>query len=121
VDESRECAEDDGGSLFEIPGAIVVSLLEAQVAPWVIVTNGKLWRLYSSMASNKATNYYEIDLEEAIAANDQITALQYWWLMFRQQAFTGFLDDLLKNSADYAKNLGDRLKDRVFEDISYTA
>ena len=63
----------------------MVSLLEAQVAPWVIVTNGKLWRLYSSTASNKATNYYEIDLEEAIAANDQITALKYWWLMFRQQ------------------------------------
>jgi type I restriction-modification system DNA methylase subunit len=117
VDESRERAEDDGGTPFKIPGAIVVSLLEAQVAPWVIVTNGKLWRLYSSTASNKATNYYEIDLEEAIAANDQITALKYWWLMFRQQAFTGFLDNLLKNSADYAKELGDRLKDRVFEDI----
>ncbi len=83
----------------------------------MIVTNGKLWRLYSSTASNKATNYYEIDLEEAIAANDQITALKYWWLMFRRQAFTGFLDKLLKNSAEYAKELGDRLKDRVFVEI----
>ena len=96
---------------------MVVSLLEAQVAPWVIVTNGKLWRLYSSTASNKATNYYEIDLEEAIAASDQITALKYWWLMFRRQAFTGFLDALLKNSADYAKELGERLKDRVFVEV----
>jgi hypothetical protein len=117
VDESRERAEDDGGKPFEIPGAKLVSLLEKQVAPWVVVTNGKLWRLYSSTASNKATNYYEIDLEEAIAANDQITALKYWWLMFRQQAFTGFLDKLLKNSAEYAKGLGDRLKDHVFEEI----
>lgn len=117
VDESRERDEADGGTPFEIPGAMVVSLLEKQTAPWVIVTNGKLWRLYSSTASNKATNYYEIDLEEAIAANDQITALKYWWLMFRQQAFTGFLDNLLKNSADYAKELGDRLKDRVFVEI----
>jgi Eco57I restriction-modification methylase/TaqI-like C-terminal specificity domain len=117
VDESRERAEDDGGKPFEIPGAKVVSLLEKQVGPWVIVTNGKLWRLYSSTASNKATNYYEIDLEEAIAANDQITALKYWWLMFRRQAFTGFLDKLLKNSAEYAKGLGDRLKNHVFEEI----
>ncbi|MFZ4816730.1 MAG: hypothetical protein ACOYL5_19495, partial [Phototrophicaceae bacterium] len=107
----------DRGTPFEIPGAIVVSLLERQIAPWVIVTNGKLWRLYSSTANNKATNYYEIDLEEAIAANDQITALKYWWLMFRRQAFTGFLDNLLKNSADYAKELGDGLKVRVFVDI----
>ena len=59
VDESRELDEDSGGTPFEIPGALVVSLLEAQTAPWVIVTNGKLWRLYSSTASNKATNYYE--------------------------------------------------------------
>jgi len=117
VDESRERTEDEGGQPFEIPGAKVVSLLEAQVALWVIVTNGKLWRLYSSTASNKATNYDEIDLEEAIAANDQITALKYWWLMFRREAFTGFLDKLLKDSAAYAKELGDRLKDRVFVEI----
>ena len=84
---------------------------------WVIVTNGKLWRLYSATASNKATNYYEIDLEEAIGASDQLTALKYWWLLFRRQAFTGFLDMLLKQSAEYAKALGDRLKDRVFVDI----
>lgn len=119
IDESRELDEEKGGTPFEIPGAIVVSLLEAQVAPWVIVTNGKLWRLYSSTASNKATNYYEVDLEEAIAAPelDRIKALKYWWLMFRQRAFTGFLDNLLKNSADYAKELRDRLKDRVFVEI----
>ena len=117
VDTLREPAEHDGGTPLEIPGAKVVSLLEKQDVPWVIVTNGKLWRLYSSMASNKATNYYEVDLEEAVAANDQITALKYWWLMFRQQAVTGFLDKLLKNSAEYAKELGDRLKDRVFVEI----
>ena len=116
IDPTRD-AEEIGGTPFDIPGAIVVSLLEAQVAPWVIVTSGKLWRLYSSTASNKATNYYEIDLEEAVAANDQIIALKYWWLMFRQQAFTGFLDNLLKNSTDYAKKLGEQLKDRVFTEI----
>lgn len=67
---------------------MVVNLLQSQVAPWVIVANGTLWRLFSSTASNKATNYYEINLEEAIAANDQIAALKYWWLMFRQETFT---------------------------------
>ncbi len=116
VDVSRE-QEEQGDTPFEIPGARVVSLLEAQVAPWVIVTNGKLWRLYSSTASNKATNYYEIDLEEALVADDRIRALKYWWLMFRREAFSGFLDDLLKKSTAYAKELGDRLKDRVFVEI----
>jgi hypothetical protein len=117
VDTLREPIEHDGGTAFDIPGAKVISLLEKQIAPWVIVTTGKLWRLYSSTASNKATNCYEIDLEEAIAANDQITALKYRWPMIRREAFTGFLDKLLKDSAEYAKELGDRLKDRVFVEI----
>jgi len=117
VDVTRERAEENGGTPFEIPGAIVVSLMEREVAPWIIVTNGKLWRLYSSTASNKATNYYEVDLEEAVAVTDPTTAVKYWWLMFRRAAFTGFLDTVLQNSADYAKELGDRLKDRVFVEI----
>jgi hypothetical protein len=37
--------------------------------------------------------------------------------MFHQQAFTGVLDKLLQNSAEYAKEWGDRLKDRVFGEI----
>jgi hypothetical protein len=69
--------------------------------------------------SNKATNYYEVDLEEALFApgNDRVTAFKYWWLMFRRQAFTGFLDSLAAKSADYAQELRERLNDRVFESI----
>ncbi len=101
----------------EIPGALVVNVLAKAETNWVVVTNGKLWRLYSATAANKATNYYEIDLEEAANAPDQITALRYWWLFFRRQAFTGFLDDLLQQSADYARGLGERLKERTFTTI----
>jgi len=103
----------------EIPGALVVNVLARAETKWVIVTNGKLWRLYSTTADNKATNYYEIDLEEAVTApeNDQETALKYWWLFFRRQAFLGFLDDLWQHSADYAKGLGERLKERTFTAI----
>ena len=95
----------------------MVSVLAKAQTDWVIVTNGKLWRLYAARADNRATNYYEVDLEEALAAPDQITALKYWWLFFRATAFTGFLDTLLQQSADYAKSLGGRLKDRVFTAI----
>ncbi|MBN1313450.1 MAG: hypothetical protein JXB30_18735, partial [Anaerolineae bacterium] len=107
----------DSQTPTEIPGAMVVSFLERAEAPWVIVTNGKLWRLYSATAGNKATNYYEVDLEEALTAPDQVTAFKYWWLMFRREAFTGFLDELLAASVDYAKKLGDSLKSTVFESI----
>ena len=112
ADEGR-----DQQTPHEIPGARVVNVLAQAGTKWVIVTNGKLWRLYSTTADNKATNTYEIDLEEAVEAPDQVTALKYWWLFFRRQAFTGFLDELLQQSADYAKGLGERLKDRTFTSI----
>jgi len=97
----------------------VVTLLEKGAVPWVIVTNGKLWRLYSSTTSSKVSNYYEIDLEEALYASgvNRIDAFKYWWLLFRQQAFTGLLDKVLAESRDYAKQIGERLKDRIFKKI----
>ncbi len=108
----------DGETPQEIPGALVVNVLAAAEAPWVIVTNGKLWRLYAAAADNKASNYYEVDLEEAAQAQDQqTTALRYWWLFFRRQAFQGFLDQLRQQSADYARSLGERLKERTFTTI----
>jgi hypothetical protein len=119
----------------ENPGAVVVSLLEKGEAPWVIVTNGKLWRLYAQRAHSRATNYYEIDLEELLAqtgpqAGDVAEAFRYFWLLFRREALTpvsteregktlelSLLDRLLLESEDYAKELGERLKERVFEEI----
>ncbi len=124
----------------ENPGAAVVSALTEPRARWVIVTNGKLWRLYSRDAHSRATNYYEVDLEEALAASaetDPNEAFRYWWLFFRQQAFAPadgpgealpeaaesaapeqcWLDRIVAGSRDYARNLGERLKDRVFKTI----
>ncbi len=119
----------------ENPGAWVVSLLEQEEAPWAIVTNGKLWRLYSRRARSRSTNYYEIDLEETLAqslpqAQDIAVAFRYFWLLFRSDAFlptsreaedgevgTTYLDRLLDGSDEYARELGERLKERVFEDV----
>lgn len=114
----------------ENPGAAVVSLLHQDDAEWVIVTNGKHWRLYSPRTHAKATNYYEIDLEETLASPDPQESFRYFWFLFRRQAFesraievdgeektTTYLDQLVEDSQSYAKRLGDRLKDRVFDDV----
>lgn len=120
----------------EVPGTKVVALLERGEADWVIVTNGKLWRLYSAKTHSRATNYYEIDLEEALAGESALdgqergVAFLYWWLLFNAEAFVrqaiihegkpqpmAFLERVLEGSDDYAKALGERLKSRVFEEI----
>jgi hypothetical protein len=126
-DETR-----DSETPAENPGAVVVSLLQELDVPWVIVTNGKLWRLYAKRTHSRATTYYEVDVEEALAdaSTRDPDAFRYFWLLFRRQAFelvtinregreerVPFLDRLLLESEDYAKELGDRLKERVFERV----
>src|SRR6266704_1729001 len=64
-DEQRDSQRPD-----ENPGAAVVTLLDSGEAGWAIVTNGKTWRLYAAKAHSRATNYYEIDLEETLALPD---------------------------------------------------
>src|SRR6266699_3390112 len=126
-DEQRDSQRPD-----ENPGAAVVTLLDSGEAGWAIVTNGKTWRLYAAKAHSRATNYYEIDLEETLAqapANREY-AFRYFWLFFRAAAFIPaeqtvegekrqmcFLDSLLNQSERYARELGERLKNRVFEEI----
>jgi hypothetical protein len=80
-DEGRDTETPD-----ENPGAVVVSLLERADAPFAIVTNGKHWRLYAAKTHSRATNYYEIDLEETLALDDPNEAFRYFWLRFRREA-----------------------------------
>jgi hypothetical protein len=121
----------------ENPGACVVTALDEGVADWIIVTNGRLWRLYSRHAHSRATNFYEVDLAEALIASgdtDPNEAFRYWWLFFRAEAFailpspsgrgaggegrTGcWLDSIAQGSRDYAKEIGERLKNRIFVEI----
>jgi hypothetical protein len=84
-DEQRDSQTPD-----ENPGAVVVALLDRGEADWAIVTNGKIWRLYSAKAHSRATNYYEIDLEETLALPpDKLPeAFPYFWLLFRAGAFS---------------------------------
>ncbi|MEK7766858.1 MAG: hypothetical protein AAB368_11525, partial [bacterium] len=136
-DRSLDGKDDhrDRDSPDDNPGARVVSVLEKGEAPWVVVTNGKLWRLYARQAHSRATNYYELDAEEiltpaAMPADELGDAFRYFWLLFRAAAFVpreltregrverlSFLDEALRDSQDFARKLGDRLKERVFEDV----
>src|SRR5713101_8357094 len=126
-DEQRDNQTPD-----ENPGAVVVTLLDSGEADWAIVTNGKTWRLYSAKAHSRATNYYEIDLEETLAQSPAHLeyAFRYFWLFFRSAAFIPadrivdgekrlmcFLDSLMSESERYARELGERLKDRIFFEI----
>jgi Eco57I restriction-modification methylase/TaqI-like C-terminal specificity domain len=115
------------------PGQRVVSLLEKAEALWIVVTNGRLWRLYSPRAQSRASNYYEIELDEALGQialhpSGPAEGFRYFWLLFRCQSFEripfageakprSLLDRLFDGSQQYAAELGESLKERVFEQI----
>src|SRR5262249_33172856 len=111
----------------ENPGARVVATIEEGLADWAIVTNGRLWRLYSRQAHARATNFYQVDLIEALNVSGQTDpheALRYWWVSFRWTADRKTADGrdcgwvgTLRGGRDYAKRLGARLKERVFVTI----
>ncbi len=115
---------NDADTPEENPGACVVTALDQGIADWIVVTNGRLWRLYSRQAHARATNFYEVDLVEALTASgdtDPNEAFRYWSLFFRPDAFRPipeaagcWLDTILQGSREYAKRLGERLKDRIF-------
>lgn len=115
-DQDRPGAED-------VPGIRVVKVLEEQKLSWAILTNGKDWRLYCAQAHSRATNYYEIDLADALEHEDLI-AFRYFYLFFRAEAFVApkagqpsFLDHLREGSAAFAKELGDRLRKHIFDAV----
>lgn len=90
---------------------------------WGILTNGKLWRLFYYRAASRSGNYYEVDLEEIIRSGD-IHAFKYFYLFFARNAFvkdpqTGktWLDQHLEGSETYAKVIGEKLKERIFDHV----
>ncbi len=116
----------------ENPGAAVVTLLERGDAEWAIVTNGKVWRLYSRAAHSRSTNFYEVDLQDTMLVSGQSDpneAFRYWWLFFRLEAFVPaasaaagekvrcWLDTIAEGSRDYAREVEVELKRRVFYDV----
>ncbi|MBV8360170.1 MAG: hypothetical protein JO189_19870 [Deltaproteobacteria bacterium] len=127
-DETRD-AETPGHN----PGQRVVSLLEKAEVPWIVMTNGQLWRLYSPNAPSRASNYYEVDLADALGQSvtfppEPGDAFRYFWLLFRRESFeqiaTGqdgkqrsLLDRLFEGSREFAARLGENLKHRVFDQI----
>ena len=95
-------------------------------ARWGILTNGRLWRLYSRETSFRLDTYYEIDLLRMLAAQD-LEVFKYFYLFFRRHAFEPdaeglcFLDRVYQGSLEYARAVGDDLKENVYKALRLLA
>lgn len=88
---------------------------------WGILTNGKKWRLYEKSTAQKLDHFYEVDIEELVAENDPARFL-YFYALFRREAFDEgnvSLAEILRGSAEYARKVGDSLKEQVYEALKH--
>lgn len=102
------------------PSFQIVNYLTGTKVEWGILTNGRKWRLYNRNVSNTATEFYEVDLLDALADED---AFKRFWLFFRKEAFVAdahgknFVQRVLDGSTQYAREVGDQLKKLVFREV----
>lgn len=91
---------------------------------WGILSNGRLWRLYCK--EKRRDDYYEIDLISLIESND-VEGFRYFYYFFKKGALLPsdarepFLERVLRGSADYAKDIGEDLKDNVYKAMKKVA
>ncbi|MBI5025201.1 MAG: N-6 DNA methylase, partial [Nitrospirae bacterium] len=81
---------------------------------WGILTDGRFWRLYERETSKRLDIYYEIDLEDLLLYGS-LDDFKYFYIFFSADAFPAFLDKVYKGSVDYAKEVGDELKENVYK------
>ena len=85
---------------------------------WVILTNGRLWRLYSGKVSSASTNYFEVDLDGVVAEPDP--RLVYFVSLFSASSFVvhgGVTDvDLVYDGGiKHAQGVEADLRNKVFD------
>ncbi|MBI3538398.1 MAG: restriction endonuclease, partial [Chloroflexi bacterium] len=104
------------------PSFQMVNYLIGTNVDWGILTNGETWRLYYRLASSTATEFYEINLAEIFQGRDT-ERFKYFFLFFRRAAFErdaqgeSFLEHVRKESSTYARVVGDKLKELVYEQV----
>ncbi len=125
------------------PSHQMVSYLAGARVPWGILTNGRTWRLYSREVSSTASEFYEVDLVDIFTSPlppgplplsaaergrgsggwGEVEAFKRFWLFFRRDAFLPdaggrvFVQRVHEGSATYARQISDKLKELVFEEI----
>lgn len=91
---------------------------------WGILTNGRKWRLYHH---DRAMDiFYEVDLVSLLEGNNP-EDFRYFLLFFGSQAFcpgpdgSVFIDQVFRGSEDYAREVGENLKENVYRALRVLA
>ncbi|MCK4284088.1 MAG: hypothetical protein KAX44_07200, partial [Candidatus Brocadiae bacterium] len=118
ADDARDRPPDRGRS----PHFQIIDYLRDSGVRWGILTNGRTWRLYLTGTETSEILYYEANLGGILESGDS-DEFKRFCLFFRAEAFAPdeqgrcFLDRLRQESQQYATQVEDSLKERVFESV----
>jgi Eco57I restriction-modification methylase/N-6 DNA Methylase len=113
-------------TLSEDPVAQIINYLSITRRPWGILTNGRLWRLYSAEADLISGACYEVDLVGLLEGEDA-EAFRYFAAFFSAAAFApdgqgrSFLHRGLSESQANAVQVGAALERQVFSAVPLIA
>jgi hypothetical protein len=118
--DEREAFDADSPRFAVSPVAYGLRMAEQQGVPWLIMLRGSQLRLYPARIEfgvgrkGLAETFFEVDLPQLTADN-----AGYLDLIFSASALeeNGTAYEILKSSAQYAVELGERLRDKVYEEI----
>jgi len=101
------------------PSFQIAGYLTGTKQNWGILTNGRLWRLYSTKSHLPLGNYYQVDLVQLLE-EAPIEILKYFYVFFRKQALLqvhgrSLLDRILEGSEEYAVELEADIKERAYD------
>jgi len=101
------------------PSFQIAQYLTGTKQNWGILTNGRLWRLYSSRSHLPLGNYYQVDLVQLLE-EAPIDVLKYFYVLFHKQALLqvegkSLLDRILEGSEEYAVELEADIKERAYD------
>jgi hypothetical protein len=115
--DEGEAFEDSGERFGASPISHALALADREGLPWVVLTRARQIRLYAARTDTgvgrkgRAETFVEVDL--ALLPDD---LAGYLPLLFGAEALAeqGTIEQILERSADFAAELGARLRDRVY-------
>ena len=118
--DEREAFDSDSPRFAMSPVAHGLRMAEKQGVPWLIMLRGTQLRLYPARIEfgvgrkGLAETFFEVDLPQLTRDN-----AGYIDLIFSAAALeeNGTAYEILKSSTQYAVELGERLRDKVYEEI----
>ena len=91
------------------------AVAELRNTPWVILTDGITWRLYTSKVSASTTNYFEISLEVKKAIVLRYLAAIFGAASYAKRDSKADIDVIFDDGKNYVQELEENLAERILK------